>query len=146
MRSLAAVLALGLGAGCVSVTWTRASRYEPPAAADLETLAPGESDLGSCLQSLGAPLWVWEAPQGRHALAWGWLEDEDLGARVSVPVVRFVSASFSFDRIDARMRGLVLFFDDDWSLVATRSGLLRDLTSESARRRPIAAPGAAEGS
>jgi hypothetical protein len=129
-------------AGCVSVTWTRESRYDPVPGEAVAKLSAGESDLGTCLEALGAPLWVWEHPfnggDGRDgaALAYGWFDERDLGLSFSVPVSKEVSASFDFDKIDARMRGLVLFFDGDWKLTAWRSGLLRDLTRE-ARRPPV---------
>ncbi len=141
MRAAAFVLAAALGAGCVTLSWERESRHTPvpdPVLAQLET---GRSDLTDCLELLGAPLWVWEHVEGGEpgaALAWGWINQRDLGVRVSVPVSEQFSVSLDYDRIDLRMKGVVLFFDQDLTLRAWRKGLLRDLSREV--RRPPTAP------
>jgi hypothetical protein len=70
------------------------------------------------------------------ALAWGWLEDESKGFTVSIPVAERVNASFSYDRIDGRMRGIVLLFDADLTLELAQRGYLRDLAVLYQRRRP----------
>lgn len=131
------VLVLG-GSGCVRLSWTRVSRDAPIPSGRLAQLEPGRADLAQCLAELGAPLWVCEyAEDGRAsaALAYGWYDQRDLGLRVSVPLYRSFTASFDYDTIDQRLRGAVLFFDADWTLVARREGLLRDLTQE-LRPRP----------
>ena len=46
------------------------------------------------------------------------------------------AASLTWRQIDARMRGVVLFFDTDWTLRAVRKGYLRDLTARLRERRP----------
>ena len=78
------VMLLGLAAlvsSCVSVTWNRESRYVPPDLEAFERLEPGEATLTDCLEELGAPLWVWEVSASEFAMAWGWFEDTNLGAR-----------------------------------------------------------------
>jgi len=135
-----ALVLLPLCVGCVSLTWERESRHTPVSAASISRLESGRSDLGECLAELGAPLWVWEHVEGGRpaaALAYGWFDERDFGVRVSVPVSDNFSASFDYDQIDQRMKGLVLFFDEGWMLTAWRTGLLRDLTREV--RRPPAA-------
>jgi hypothetical protein len=129
---------LPLCSGCVSLTWERESRNRPISVAAIARLQPGSTDLAACLADLGAPLWVWEhVEHGRPAaaLAYGWFDARDLGFRVSVPVSERASASFDYDQVDERMKGLVLFFDEDWKLTEWRTGLLHDLTRE-ARRPP----------
>jgi hypothetical protein len=136
-----ALLLLPLCAGCLSVTWERESRYSPATSGAIAHLEPGKSGLGECLADLGAPLWVWEhveAGRPAAALAYGWFDERDFGVRVSVPVTENYSASFDYDQIDERMRGLVLFFDEHWVLTSWRTGLLRDLSREA--RRPPAYP------
>jgi hypothetical protein len=128
-------------ASCLQLSYGRESRYTPLALEALEGLVPGESDLGACLARLGAPLWVWEHVEGGRpglALAYGWLDERNVGVRLSVPVSRSVSASLDYDQSDERMRGLVLFLDERWKLTSWRTGLLRDLSRE--RRRPAALP------
>lgn len=141
MRWPSVSLALLAGAtGCVSVNWTQESRYAPVSGEHLSRLAAGRTQLGDCLADLGAPLWVWESTEGGQdgaALAYGWFDEEDIGVRVSVPLNDNSSASASYDQLDARLHGLVLFFDERWVLTSFRTGLLRDLTRE-ARRPPAA--------
>ena len=137
--SLVALLCV-LMTGCFSLSWRRELRFEPPAAGVIESLQMGKTDLQQSLQRLGAPLWVLEypAPNGQgSALAYGWFENQDRGFRISAPTNRTVSPSFSYEQIDERMQGLVLFFDEDWKLQFWRRGLLRDLTREIRRRRPL---------
>ena len=73
-------------------------------------------------------------------LAYGWFHERALGLGVSVPVSEYGSVSFDYDQLDQRMRGVVLFFDQDWKLTDWRDGLLIDLTSTLRRRRPSALP------
>ena len=138
---LGALLAGPIAAGCVQLSWNRVTRHSPVPRDALARLSsdPGHpSDLGECLAALGAPLWVWEHEidgASGAVLAWGWFDERSLGFSASVPITRGVSASFDYDDADARMRGVVLFFDRDWRLVVLRTGLLRDLTGE-VRRPP----------
>jgi len=137
---LTSLALLCLATGCVSVNWTRESRYAPVADEHLARLEAGRTQLTDCLADLGAPLWVWEHTEGGQdgaALAYGWFDEKDYGLNVSVPVSDNSSASFSYDNLDARLHGLVLFFDDRWVLTSFRTGYLKDLTREV--RRPPAA-------
>jgi hypothetical protein len=133
-------LAAWLCAGCVQFSWSRESRHAPVPAEAVARLAPRTTELGDCLAAFGAPLWAWEHVEGGRpgaALAYGWSDERSLGLRVTVNVYRGVSASVDYDQVDQRMRGLVLFFDQDWRLTSWREGLLLDLTRE-ARRPPAA--------
>ena len=137
-RLLAAFVTLATwSAGCVSGGWGRTMRYAPVDEGALGALEPGKTDLAQCLSAFGAPLWVWEqpAPGGDGAaLAYGWYKERGFGVRVSVPFGEHYSGSFDYDQADRRMKGLVLFFDQDWKLLSWRTGLLRDLVD--AERRP----------
>ena len=141
MRGMWRVLALAtVCAGCVSLNWQRESRSGPLQREAVARLAleAGRTELGECLAAFGAPLWVWEhVEHGRPAaaLAYGWFDENDLGFSVSVPLTEHFSASYDYDRIDQRMNGVVLFFDEHWRLLSWRTGLLHDLTEE-ARRPP----------
>ncbi len=128
--------ALPLASGCVTFGWERKLRDVPHSADSTDELRPGEASLSQCLDRLGAPLYVWEYKRDGMALAWGWLDSEEKGFAVSVPVAEQLSASFSYDRIDARMRGIVLLFDEDLTLEFAQRGYLRDLSLAHARRRP----------
>ncbi len=136
MRSALGFLLPPLLLGCVQVSWERESRFDPIELDALQQLEPGKSELGDCLRLFGAPLWVWEQPAGKGTgavLAYGWFHGRDLGLRFSVPVSDYYSASLDYEGIDQRMRGLVLFFGQDWKLSSWRTGLLRDLTREAGR-------------
>lgn len=138
-RLTACLAAALLGAGCVDVGWNRTVRFEPPPPGATARLHDGAEGLQECLDLLGAPLWVWDTPTGEgqgFALAYGWYEERGWSVAVSYPVADYVNASFDYDQADERMRGIVLFFDDDARLVSWRMGLLRDLTRERERRRP----------
>jgi len=135
-RALVLVL---LCAGCATFSWERESRNSPVPPEAIARLEAGKTGLGECLAAFGAPLWVWEnVEHGRPAatLAYGWFDVRDLGFSVSVPLTDNYSASYNYDRIDQRMKGLVLFFDEDWRLLSWRTGLLQDLARE--ERRPPA--------
>lgn len=139
MRDARAIAAASLLlTGCLSVGWERESRYAPVPDGAIVRLEEGRTELGECLATFGAPLWVWEHPAGEDgdgaALAYGWYMQRDLGFRVSVPVTEHYSGSFDYDRIDRRMRGLVLFFDHEWKLAYWRTGFLSDLVD--VERRP----------
>jgi len=133
---VALAIAPGLG-GCVSVSWGRTHREEPLAPERMAALAPGQT-LADCLAALGAPQRVEEHPVagGMGAvLVWGWLDERDLGFSVSVPVSDQNSVNFDYQTLDARTRGLVLFFDEGWILTDWRAGLLSEVALD-LRRRP----------
>jgi hypothetical protein len=138
MRPVAIAAAAALCSACLHVRWERESRYAPVPEAGLETLEAGRG-LDECLDALGAPLWVWEhVERGRPgaALAWGWFDEETVGVSLSVPVSDYASLSLDYDDVDRRMRGVVLFFDEDLRLAMWRTGFLHDITGEV--RRPSA--------
>lgn len=124
--------------GCLSATYGRTNRDAPLALARTAELVPGETELGACLAAFGAPRWVLEQANasGEGAvLLWGWLDEADLGLTLSVPLGEQSSASFDYRQLDARTRGLVLFFDQRWILTDWRSGLLVELARD-LRPRP----------
>lgn len=138
MKRFLPLVALACAPGCVSFSWTREARDAPIDPAALARLEPGSTDLDACLSAFGAPLWVWEEHEGSGAvLAYGGFDARDLGFRANVPLSRGVSPYVDYHHVDQRLRGLVLFFDDDWKLRAWRVGLLSDLTRD--LRRPPAA-------
>ena len=53
-----------LASGCVTVRWTRNYQFLPPDEEALAALEPGSANLGDCLTSLGAPLFVEEHGRG----------------------------------------------------------------------------------
>ncbi len=122
-------------AGCVSGNYTRLSVNEP-VDEDVVAALPAGADLQVCLGRLGAPIRVWETEAGRYAMAYGWLRDRGWGVKVSYSLTEFApSASFSFDSTVKKMRGAVLWFDDELKLVEAKTGLLSDLLPP--RRRPV---------
>ena len=124
-----------LCAGCVTGSWQNEHRFMRPPPGSIGSLEPRVHDLEQCLDRLGAPLFVYETPDG-FALAYGWFESRDLGASVSVPVSEAANASFSMRDIDGRMKGLVLFFGPQTELLLIQRGPLRDLTAGAERVRP----------
>lgn len=130
--SLAAAL---LAASCVQLEWTRQIALEPVDVERLATLRAGASDLGECVATLGAPVYVWEYGGEGVALGYGSRRRSAFGISASVPIADRSSASFDYDQGTAQTRGWVLFFDADWKLVAIEQGRLRDLTLARERRR-----------
>ena len=131
-----ALASLLLGPSCVQLSWNRVSQNTP--VVDVDDLVVGTTDLSACLGSFGAPIWVLELEDGRGAaLVYTWLEEKGWGFRMSVPVSEYVAADFDYDKVDARTRGVILFFNEAWSLTAWRRGLLKDLAPELRRRRPV---------
>jgi hypothetical protein len=135
---LALLACCALLAGCVSGQWTRARAHREVRLATLEGLAPG-AELGACLDALGAPNDVWEAPDGGAALAWWWVDARGWGLTASVPLHDSGSASATWMQADAPGRGVVLFFDDELRLARWRLGGLAG-AAERGRRRPAPAP------
>jgi hypothetical protein len=136
---IALLTLVALTSACVRFTWNRELRHEPVPVVAIGALEQGRSTLEQCLTTFGAPLWVWErveAGRVRIVLAYGWFGGRDMGLRVSVPVSRGISPYFDYDQIDERMRGLLLFFDEDCTLTNFEVGPLRDLTLD-LRRPPL---------
>jgi hypothetical protein len=122
---LAALVAWGTSA-CLSVSWRRDARFGRLPEGALASMEPGETDLGTCLARLGAPLEVWEVLDGM-ALAYGWERERNVGLTLSVPIDRGLSASLNVANERARLRGVVLFFDAADRLTVVRSGRLAEL-------------------
>jgi len=137
MRALC-VLCLLL-TSCVTATWQREHRFQRPPSGSIGSLKPETDQLSDCLERLGAPLFVYETPDG-FAIAYGWFASQELGASVSVPVSEAANASFAVRGIDSRMKGLVLFFGPRTELLLVRRGPLRDLTMGAGRTRPTYVP------
>jgi hypothetical protein len=123
-------------AGCVSFSWSRRRAHELPPTGAVAALTPGRTTLTEALDSLGAPLYVWEYKGDGAALAWGWSDDDNRGVAMSLPLQRQLSASFSYDSGSERLRGIVLLFDSKLVLDQVREGWLRDLSRDLGRRRP----------
>ncbi|MEY2808111.1 MAG: hypothetical protein RIR65_2528 [Planctomycetota bacterium] len=127
------MLAAGCAA-CVQLDWSRERIGLRPTDAEVHALVAGADDMEDALRRLGAPLEAWELPKDGVALAWGGLEQEELGVSVSVPLQKGLDAQFDYSDAQALVRGHVLFFDGDGTLVATAEGLLDDLRKQSERR------------
>lgn len=131
---LAPLLAIGVSS-CVSFRWDRASVNSPISKATIARLEPGKSSLSECLDVLGAPVIVWERPRGA-ALAWGWSYAVTRGITLSVPLDRGGSLSASYDDVANKLRGVVLFFDEGWTLRDVRRGYLEELRRTGRARPP----------
>lgn len=107
--------------GCITGNLSSTRIHHPPEG--LERVNVGD-DLARCLEVLGAPLHVREVGAGA-LLAWGWARDFGWRATVSVPIDR-QSVSLTYGRSDIGLDGLVLLFDDEWSLTSVRRGRLAD--------------------
>jgi hypothetical protein len=55
---------------------------------------PGQDDLGSCLDKLGAPNVVQRGPGESMDLIWLWSDADGWGFSISYRVAQFVSPSF----------------------------------------------------
>jgi hypothetical protein len=124
-RAALALLGLTLSS-CFSVQWERRHSERPIRAEELVELRPGESHLEDALRLLGAPLDVSEDGTGGAILAWGWSRSGALGFGVSVPLGDW-SASLDYDRGQASLEGVLLFFDADWRLTGSSRGRLTEL-------------------
>ncbi len=124
-----------LCAGCLSLSWTRASSAFPPAPAAVAQISIGESTLTECLERLGAPLLVEEYGPGM-ALYWGWTRQSGWGLRVTVPITDSRSASVSYDDVDLDLEALLITFDAERRVEMMQYGRLADLVGIVARRRP----------
>jgi hypothetical protein len=136
VKRIIASLLLAPLAGCLAVTWQHEVEHERVSNRAIKHLQPGASDLGACLDALGAPLYVWEYRGDGLVLAYGWLQTLHWGASASADMGNGLSASFNYDSIDGATQGYVLFFDDAWILTAVKAGNLRDLAAGFQRQRP----------
>lgn len=134
--ALVAVPCSALAAGCLSVRWSAQERYVAiPEKTTTGYLEPGVTTLQACLDRFGAPLFVYEQPDGAFAIAYGWYDQRELGGQVSYPVIDFVSASIDYRDSDAKLFGFVLFFQPGGELERWRRGYLREILPTE-RRRP----------
>lgn len=130
-RALVLLTALCVSS-CIHVRLVHNTRHAEPRADGL--LHAGSSDLSECLDELGAPLLVREHVGGA-LLAWGWADDRAFGVTLAVPVARAYRANLSYARSFEGLRGLVLFFDEDWTLEQLRRGYLAEILPDE-RTRP----------
>ena len=127
----AATLGLLLFASCVG--YLRFQEDEPIAAAALQGLRPGVSELGDCLCVLGAPNQVFEHGRDGMALLWNWRDVDDWSVDLSIPLQKNVSAKFEWDSADEDRQGCVLWFDENLRLERWRFGAMGELLPERAR-------------
>lgn len=115
--------------------YNRSKVFQEPLVESIEALAPGVTDVGAALDSLGAPVFVIEVGLGL-ALAWGWQDMTNWNVEVSGPIGD-AQGSFSFTSTDTTTRGVVLFFDEDWTLTDVRRGFLSQLLPRDPRPRDV---------
>jgi hypothetical protein len=135
-QAIAAVALALLSCGCLSGGWRRENRLSPVPSEAVGALVAEHSTLAHCLESLGAPLYVWEYQRDGLAIAYGSYHSNEFGVSVSLPVGRDASASFDYEDERAHLRGYVLLFDAEWRLIEVHEGELRDLEQHHARPRP----------
>ena len=122
-------------ASCVSVVWERDRWHRPLPRATVDSLDGGEVHLAACLETLGAPLHVWQVADG-YALSWAWYDAEEVSYRLQFPLTQAFNASLDYSTIDRSTQGLMLLFDDSDRLVLVKEGFLRDLMAEDEGRSP----------
>ncbi|MEE8104057.1 MAG: hypothetical protein V3T86_00825 [Planctomycetota bacterium] len=133
-RSLVAQLALPLLfalSGCVTYQQTNVNE---PLDDDLIAGLPAGTDLQVCLDQLGAPIRVWQTEHGKFAIAYGWIWTRGWGVSAAYPIAPFVNPSLRLADDVRKLRGGVLWFDEDMKLLEAKTGLLSDLLP--GRRRP----------
>ncbi|MFT7485561.1 MAG: hypothetical protein ACI9F9_001411 [Candidatus Paceibacteria bacterium] len=133
MGTLALVL---LTPSCLRLLWGRTQIHWPVPESSHEDLCDPEATMTECLERLGAPLYVWEEPSDRVALAWGWHAGTEWGANLSIPLAQELSATLDYQDLNLDLNGLVLVFDGSNRLTEKRSGILADIAQEARRRRP----------
>jgi hypothetical protein len=117
--------------GCL--TFLNTATNEPVNPDDVNALAVG-TDLQVCMDRLGAPIRVWETTPDRFAIAYGWRAEHRWRLSLGWEVATFVRPSITIDNEARKLRGAVLWFDEDMKLVKAKMGLLSDLLPP--RRRP----------
>jgi hypothetical protein len=126
---------LALSSGCLSFAWTHDHTFRPLRKDALVDLEEGTTTLTTCLDRLGAPLYVWEYKGDGAAIAWGFGDNDSKRIAWTIPLQR-ARPTISFGTIDAKLRGAVLLFDRDLVLEEVKQGYLRDLAKELQRKRP----------
>lgn len=116
-------VALLLGStSCASINFSHVRINTPPDEAAVAQAVPQQTDLGKCLNLLGAPTSVEPAEDGqRFMLTWDWMEQEDWGFSISIPVGD-QSASFNWKDSESQPQFVRLFFDASWRLVDKAEG------------------------
>ncbi len=117
--------------GCL--TFLNTATNEPVNPDDVNALVAG-TDLQVCMDRLGAPIRVWETTPGRFAIAYGWRAEHRWRLSLGWEVAAFVRPSITIDNETRRLRGAVLWFDEDMKLLEAKMGLLSDLLPQ--RRQP----------
>ncbi len=121
--------------GCVDGDYNKFRIYQEPLVEAVGSLQPGVTTLEAALAQLGAPLFVIEVGLGM-SLAWGWQNTTDWNIEVSVPVGE-ASGNFKYTDTNAQIQGLVLFFDETWTLTSVQEGYLADLVPKRQRPRDV---------
>lgn len=119
---LALALLLAMPA-CVTVTYQDQQVDRPPPERATALLAVGESDLGQCLELLGAPTQVRHDELGDEMeLRWEWSRVTGWGLGVTLPVGQDWSPSVNYGRRGESPDYLRLFFDRDGRLTRLSRG------------------------
>lgn len=120
---------------CLSLNWERHLLEKPIPEGSIESLVVGESNLGDCLDSLGAPLFVDELGD-RVALTYGWGRNTAWNLSADISFIHESAGSVAYGTVRARMPGVILILDEERILRTVRRGKLSDLRREFERQRP----------
>lgn len=133
----AALVTATVGCINVSVGYSRGLTHEPTAQARIDELEKimqsGSVPLQTCLDALGAPLLVWEAPRG-IALAYGHRDQSAWEFNISYSLRLGVPVQLDLATTAADLDGVVLWFDDALRLTGIQRGQLRSLARDGIRR------------
>jgi len=136
MQRVGLLAATTLLSSCVTGTYRRINIGEPRPDAVVQPLLEEASELQDCLDSLGAPNFVWPTDDGT-AVAYTHSHQKGWGLRVSA-ALRRVTGSVAVNSSLERGEAWVLFFDPDWNLLFLRHGMLADILQDHPRRvQPI---------
>ena len=133
-RALSLLVMTLLASSCVSFGYTSRWIQEPIDPVRLDSLRPGQDNLGSCLARLGAPNFVWEYEGDGAALGWVYSNSGSWRVRVSFGFGARRNVSFSMTSTDIDHPGAVLWFDRDLQLLEWQEGLLAELVGKQPRR------------
>ena len=107
---------------CASINFSHVRVDTAPEKAAVAQAVAGQTDLEKCLNLLGAPTSVEPSETGqRFILTWNWLEQEDWGFSLSIPLGD-QSASFNWKDSESQPQFVRLFFDANWRLVDKAEG------------------------
>ena len=121
--------------GCVSFVWSHEHTFRPTPKDGLADLETGTTTLTTCLDHLGAPLYVWEYKGDGAAVAWGFGDNDSKRISWTIPLQR-ARPTIGLTTIDSKLGGAVLLFDKELVLEEVKQGYLRDLAKEVLRKRP----------